>query len=44
MTYVTEYYHIGSQQGRVPTHVWAGRLGSEGDVRRAEPSQMKDVI
>ena len=38
MAQVTGYYHIGSQQGRVPTRVRAGRLGSEGGVRGAGPS------
>ena len=35
---LTGYCHIGSQWGRVPTHVRAGRPGSEGGVA---PNQMK---
>ena len=32
MAYVTKYCHIGSQRGRVPTHMHAGRSDSERDV------------
>jgi hypothetical protein len=39
--YVTEYCHIGSQRGRIPTQMQAERLSSEGDVGGAGPSQMK---
>ena len=38
---MTAYCHIGSQYGRVPTQVRAGRLGSEGGVGGAGPNQMK---
>jgi hypothetical protein len=38
---VTGYYHIGSQQGRVPTQVRAGRPDSGGGVGAAGPSSMK---
>ena len=43
---LTEYYHIGSQRGRLPTHVWAGRPDSEGGVGwegqgGAQPGWMK---
>ena len=29
---LTKYYHIGSQRGRVPTHVHARRPGNEGGM------------
>ena len=35
------YCHIGSQRGRVPTQVWAGRPGSEGSMGGAGSSRMK---
>ena len=34
------YCYIGSQQGRVPMHVWAGRAGNEGGVGGARHIQM----
>ena len=33
--------HIGSQRGRVPTHVHVGRLDNEGGVGGAGPNRMK---
>jgi hypothetical protein len=33
-------HYIGSQQGRVPMHVWAGRAGNEGGVGGARHIQM----
>ena len=41
MALATIYCHIGTQHGRVPTHVRAGRLGNEGGVGGAGPKQMK---
>ena len=41
MAYVTMYCHIGSQHGRVPTQVWAGRSNIEGGVGGAGPGRMK---
>ena len=38
---LTGYCHIGSQRGRVPTHVRAGWPGSEGGVGGAGPRQTK---
>ena len=32
---------VGSQRGRVPTHVWAGRLGNEGGVGGTGPNRMR---
>ena len=36
---MTGYCHIGSQRERVPTQVWVGRLGSEGGVGGAGPTE-----
>ena len=46
MAWVTEYYHIGSQQGRVPMQMWAGIPGSEGGVGGEEGGAQanEDVI
>ena len=38
---LTGYCHIGSQRGKIPTYVRAGRPGSEGGVGEAGPSGMK---
>ena len=38
---VIMYCQSGSQRGRVPTQVWAGRPGTEGVVGGAEPSRTK---
>ena len=35
------YCHIDSQRERIPTHVWTGRLGSEGGAGGTGSSQMK---
>jgi hypothetical protein len=32
-------YHIGSQQEKIPTQVWARRPGSEGGMGGAEPNR-----
>ena len=39
MAKVTWYCYIGSQRGRVPTQVWAGRPGKEGSIEGVEPNQ-----
>ena len=41
MAQLTKYCHIGSQHGRVSMQVRIGRLGSEGGVGGAGPSQRK---
>ena len=41
MAWMTMYCHIGSQHGRVPTHVRAGRPGNEGSVGGMGPNRMK---
>ena len=38
---LTGYYHIGSQQEKIPTQVQVGRPGSERGVRGVEPNRMK---
>ena len=41
MAYVTGYFHIGSQRGRVPTQVRAGSPHSERAMGGAGPNRMK---
>jgi hypothetical protein len=41
MAEVTEYCHVGSQHGGVPTHVQARRPDNEGGVGRAGLGRMK---
>ena len=41
MTGVTRYRHSGSQQGRIPTQVQAGRPHTERNVGGTDPSRMK---
>ena len=41
---LTEYFHIGSQQGRVPMQVWAKKLDNEGGVEGTLAQPNEDVI
>ena len=41
---LTEYFHIGSRQGRVPMQVWAEKLDNEGGVEGTLAQPNEDVI
>ena len=44
MTQVTGYYHIGSQQGKIPTQVRAQRPGSEKGMGEGGAQPNEDVM